>query len=124
MPGLMKGIGYLKMDESRHIAYGTYLLQRLIIEHGNAIYDVIQKRMTELMPYCVGIMTELPKRKKNTAAPNGNNAPQRTPFDLDPKEFADFAVKQIQVRLDILRRSCNKSLEDWIREQELESILV
>ena len=33
MPGLRKGISLLKQDESRHIAYGVYLLSRLVAEH-------------------------------------------------------------------------------------------
>ncbi len=43
MPGLMKGIGYLKTDESRHIGYGTYLLQRLICEHPR-LFDVVSQK--------------------------------------------------------------------------------
>ena len=33
MPGLRKGISLLKQDESRHIAYGVFLLSRLIAEN-------------------------------------------------------------------------------------------
>jgi ribonucleoside-diphosphate reductase beta chain len=33
LPGLRKGIALLKQDESRHIAYGVYLLSRLVAEH-------------------------------------------------------------------------------------------
>ncbi len=30
MPGLKQGLGYLKRDESRHIAYGVFLISRLV----------------------------------------------------------------------------------------------
>ncbi len=43
MPALLKGIDYLKRDESRHIAYGTFLLQRLISEEPH-IYNIIEKK--------------------------------------------------------------------------------
>jgi ribonucleoside-diphosphate reductase beta chain len=36
MPGLLEGIDHLKKDESRHIAYGTFLLQHLICEQSSS----------------------------------------------------------------------------------------
>lgn len=55
MPGLMKGIDGIKTDESRHITYGTYLLQRLICEHDH-IWDLVCKRIEKLLPYCIGML--------------------------------------------------------------------
>ena len=40
-----------------HLAYGVYLLQRLIIEHD--VWDVVQKRMEILLPVAIGIVNEL-----------------------------------------------------------------
>src|SRR5450756_2577967 len=44
MPGLCGGIELTARDESRHIRYGVYLLQRLVSEDP-AIWDVINARM-------------------------------------------------------------------------------
>lgn len=41
MPGLRQGVRYIQQDESRHIAFGTYLAQRLIAEDPSleAVFD-------------------------------------------------------------------------------------
>ncbi len=33
LPGLLEGVRHIQIDESRHIAFGTYLAQRLIRDH-------------------------------------------------------------------------------------------
>jgi len=53
-PGLAEGFRNIARDEGRHIAYGTFLIQRLMKEHGDHIYTVVRNRMTELLPYCSG----------------------------------------------------------------------
>ena len=58
MPGLLEGIGHLKRDESRHIGYGTFLLQRLICEHPHLLDEVILKRMAEMTPLALQIVEE------------------------------------------------------------------
>ena len=57
MPGLLKGVGLLKKDESRHIAYGTFLLQRIISEHPH-IFKQVEKRMEELSPLAIALTPE------------------------------------------------------------------
>lgn len=54
MPGLMQGITHIQMDESRHISYGTFLLQRLIAENAQ-IMTVVEKRVQELLPHCLAM---------------------------------------------------------------------
>ena len=49
MPGLCAGLVNIKRDESRHIAYGVYLLSRLVAED-HTIWNVIEERMVELQP--------------------------------------------------------------------------
>src|SRR6478672_8793753 len=41
MPGLCEALVQIKRDESRHIAYGVYLLSRLVAEDA-AVWDVIE----------------------------------------------------------------------------------
>src|ERR1019366_4729784 len=58
MPGLQQGIAYLKRDESRHIAYGVYLISRLVAQD-STIWSVVEERMNELLPLALGTIQEL-----------------------------------------------------------------
>lgn len=99
MPGLLKAIEYLKRDESRHIAYGTYLLQRLIGEHPQ-LFDRVIKKLDELAPLALALNTE------------------GMTFEDDEKgkkastEIMNFSKKQLMARIDILSRAKTKNIED------------
>lgn len=107
MPGLLKGIGLLKKDESRHIGYGTFLLQRLICEHPH-LYDVIINKMQELTPLAIQINTE------------GNEGREISAFGK-PIDTLDFSMKQLQVRMEILARAKGKKMEDIYKMTEKEA---
>lgn len=107
MPGLLKGIGLLKKDESRHIGYGTFLLQRLICEHPH-LYDVITKKMEELAPLAVQINTE------------GNDGREVSAFGK-PIDTLEFSMKQLQVRMDVLARARGKRIEEIYKMSESEA---
>ncbi|MDQ0154879.1 R2-like ligand-binding oxidase [Robertmurraya andreesenii] len=107
MPGLLKGIGYLKKDESRHIGYGTFLLQRLICEHPH-IYDVVMKKMEELTPLAVQINTE------------GNDGREVSAFGK-PIDSLEFSMKQLQVRMEVLARARGKKIEEIYKMSESEA---
>ncbi len=47
MPGLQQGIQYIKRDESRHIAYGVFLISRLVAAD-KSLWPVVEDRMHEL----------------------------------------------------------------------------
>ncbi len=100
LPGLMKGIENLKRDESRHIAYGTYLLQRIIAED-SSMFDYIESRIYELMPYIQGI----------TEVILGDSDPSDSSF-VDPEEIKVFSQKQFSIRMDKLARAKDKTLEE------------
>ncbi len=44
MPGLLQGIQLIKRDESRHIAYGVYLISRLVAQDPS-LWPVVEERM-------------------------------------------------------------------------------
>ncbi len=98
MPGTVQAFHYLQRDESRHIAYGVYLLQRLIIEHD--VWDVVQKRMEFLLPVAIGIVNEL------------INQVDELPFGLDKDEMIQYAMKQFDIRMSLLERARGKSAKD------------
>ena len=106
MPGLLEGVGNLKRDESRHIGYGTFLLQRLICEHPHIYDDVVMKRMEELTPLAFKIIDE------------GFQEPDLEAFNNEPDEFVNFAMKQLKVRMEILSRARGKKIEDIYKTTE------
>ena len=48
MPGNLEGITKLKQDESRHIAYGIFLISRLVSENPE-LWDIAEAKMNELL---------------------------------------------------------------------------
>ncbi len=50
MPGMREVIRLLRRDESRHVAFGVYLISRLVVENGDRAYRAFLQRMTELKP--------------------------------------------------------------------------
>ncbi|MFD4820797.1 R2-like ligand-binding oxidase [Peribacillus butanolivorans] len=106
MPGLLKGVGLLKKDESRHIAYGTFLLQRIISEHPH-IFRQVEKRMAELAPLAIALNMEGYDRFGN-------------PFDNDKQAVLDFTMKQLAVRMEILARAKGKKIEEIYQSNEKE----
>src|SRR5579884_973367 len=47
MPGLREGLRLIQRDESRHIAYGVFLISRLVAED-DSLWPVVEKRMNDL----------------------------------------------------------------------------
>lgn len=104
MPGTVQAFHYLQRDESRHIAYGVYLLQRLIIEYD--VWDVIQKRMEFLLPVAIGVVNEL------------INQVDELPFGLDKEEMTQYAMRQFDIRMSLLERARGKSPKELSRLSE------
>ena len=90
MPGMVKLVELVKRDESRHLAYGLYLLSRLLKEHGRPVWDVIEERMSELLGPAIGVIEEV----------FGLYDPM--PFDLTPASFSVLAMSQFHRKMDRL----------------------
>lgn len=106
MPGLMEGITLIKRDESRHIGYGTYLLQRIITENPE-LYDHIMMKMEEVAVLARQLIEEsLPEEG------------EETPFNTDPNETRKFTETQLKARMEILARAKNKKVDDIYRLKE------
>src|SRR3954449_1464104 len=110
MPGLCSALVEIKRDESRHIAYGVYLLSRLVAED-SAIWDVIDGRMNELFPLTMGLISETFDQYENGI----------TPFGLEMGTFTEFATSQFGKRYDRIARSRGKTLAeiDQIAEDDV-----
>jgi ribonucleoside-diphosphate reductase beta chain len=106
MPGLLKGIGLLKKDESRHIGYGTFLLQRLISEHDH-LFELVVNKMEELKPYSIRLNEE------------SSDLPETT-FGVSREETLNFSLKQLSIRMEVLARARGKKIGDIYRLTEKE----
>ena len=102
MPGQCQGIRALKQDESRHIAYGIFLISRLIAVEP-ALWSVAEETMNELLPHALGVVGE-------TFA-----AYDVMPFGLDEELFTAFALSQFQKRLVRLEQARTNTLEEVMR---------
>jgi ribonucleoside-diphosphate reductase beta chain len=101
MPGLCAGLVHIKRDESRHIAYGVYLLSRLVAEDPS-VWAAIEARMEELRPLTDSII-----RSGYEAYPDGIN-----PFGLRVDEFSDYAASQFRKRYERIARARQSTLAE------------
>lgn len=106
MPGMLQAVGNLERDESRHLAYGVFLLSRLVAEHGEPLWRRIEQRMGELLIPALGIIHE-------TFEPY-----ESMPFGLVLEDFTDFAMIQFQRRLSRIEKAQHQSLEQVLHGAE------
>ncbi|GAB4272639.1 MAG: R2-like ligand-binding oxidase [Candidatus Promineifilaceae bacterium] len=99
LPGAQEAIRLLKQDESRHIAYGIYLISRLVAEYGD-LWPVVEDTMNELLMPALGVVGDA------FACYNP------MPFDLDESVFVDFAMSQFQKRFARLEKARGASLDE------------
>ena len=99
LPGQQMGIGYLKQDESRHIAYGVYLLSRLLAVQPD-LWDTIENTMNMLLIPTLGIIED------------AFAAYEVIPFGLSPEMFTNYALGQYQKRYDRLAKARGATLEE------------
>lgn len=97
MPGLKEGIRLIQRDESRHIAYGVFLISRLVAEHHD-LWPVIEERMNELFS-----IIERDQQQNGT-----------------PEPVRDYAKQQFQKRLTRIGRARTQSLEQIYQFSESE----
>ena len=99
MPGQRDGIRLLKQDESRHIAYGLYLLSRLTAEHAE-VWPVIEDTMNELLPAALGVIGE------------AFDQYDEMPFGLEENDFVEFAMGQFEKRYERLEKAKSQTLAE------------
>ncbi len=108
MPGLREGVGKLKQDESRHIAYGVYLLARLLAEDPS-LWDGVVARMNELLPLALGVVEE------------SLDPFDEPPFGIPPEAFIEYATSQFGKRYARLERARTQTLAQVETEESLGS---
>jgi ribonucleoside-diphosphate reductase beta chain len=103
LPGLLDGIRLLARDESRHIRYGVFLLDRLINASPNG-WEVMNQRMNELLGPALGVVSEFWEHYDDE---NG-------PFGQRMETYLDYASTQFDKRMKVLERDRGKSIEEIV----------
>lgn len=86
LPGMREGVRLLKRDESRHIAYGLYLISRLVAEDPE-LWSAVQADLSRLLEPALAVVRDIFR-------------PYPTmPFGLELEEFTELALNQFQARL-------------------------
>ena len=85
LPGLQEGITHIRQDESRHIAFGIYLINRLLENHPGHI-EMFENHLSERLDDATNIIFEIFKPY------------DVVPFGLTQEWFLDYALKQFEKR--------------------------
>jgi ribonucleoside-diphosphate reductase beta chain len=94
--GLAEGMTLIKRDEARHIAFGVYLLQRLVREDAK-MWDVIDAKLNALLPKALGVVSE-------ALAPFGDDVP----YGLSLDGLMNYAMSQYAARVNAIQRAVSK----------------
>ncbi|MDQ2907456.1 MAG: R2-like ligand-binding oxidase [Ktedonobacteraceae bacterium] len=100
MPGLKQGIGYIKRDESRHIAYGVFLISRLVAQDPT-LWPQVEEQMNALYA-----------RSQASAAAG--------PQTEEERYFAKITKMQFDKRLASIERARRKTVEQVYQMAESE----
>jgi ribonucleoside-diphosphate reductase beta chain len=97
MPGLQQGIQFIKRDESRHIAYGVFLISRLVAQD-KSLWPVVEARMNELF-------SAIDRSQQENGTPDA---------------IRDYARLQFEKRLTRIGRAREQSVEQIYQSSESE----
>mgnify|MGYP006295636709 CR=1 FL=1 len=99
LPGTRSMLTRVQRDESRHLAYGVWLLSRLVAEHGEPVWEAVEGRMGELLEVAITLIHEL------------FDCYEPMPFGLELDAFVGYAMDQFSRRMDRIERARGESLE-------------
>lgn len=114
MPGMTEFFRKLQQDESRHVAFGIYLISRLIAENGDDVWLAVQEQMNKMMVPALALFDE-------TYA-----LYEELPFGIDVEFYKNYAMSQFQKRWAKLEKARTQSVEELNKEsiEEDEAVLV
>lgn len=110
LPGMQQFIRNVQRDESRHVGYGVFLLSRLVAEHGEEVWDVIDTRMQELIMLAIHHIQET----------LGGYDP--VPFGITPEDFVEFGMSQFQKRFARIETARDQTLEEVLYDGKKSSM--
>jgi ribonucleoside-diphosphate reductase beta chain len=100
LPGLREGVGKIKLDESRHIAYGVYLIARLVAGDPK-LMDVFEDQMARLLPVGLDLIRE-----------GFEQFGDDIPFGLSPEDYLGYSQLQYAKRYNRVKKAIGKSIEE------------
>ncbi len=101
LPGMQHLVRSIQRDEARHVAYGVYLLSRLVAEHGDTVWDVIEARMSTLIPVVL-------QHVQQTLRPYSD----RVPFGVSADDFVTVGMQRFNKRFKRIETARTQSLDD------------
>lgn len=110
LPGTRQGIRKIQMDESRHIAYGVFLISRLVIED-NSLFEIVEEIMDEMMAYLVQSNKESEQRFGDI------------PFNFNYDQVLQFGVTQHQRRMAKIAKVKGKTLDQLYKVSAVEDLI-
>jgi len=96
LPGFREGLRRAHADEDRHMAYGVFLLSRLLEEDAN-VWEAIRGTMDDLIPDTLGIVTEF------------YDSYEPVPFGLSLKDTVEYAMEKFAGRWESLEAAWERS---------------
>jgi ribonucleoside-diphosphate reductase beta chain len=99
LPGMQQLIKKIGDDERRHMAWGTFTCRRHVAAD-DALWDVVQERMGELMPMALGLINWV------------NDQFEVQPFGLDNQEFLEYAADRAQRRLSAIESARGRDVAE------------
>lgn len=102
MPGMVEFTAKLKQDESRHIAYGIFLLSRLISENGPSVWQAVEDQMQKMMVLAAAQV------QQGDDLYDDNNMP----FGLVKGAFGAYAQDQFMKRFARIQRARTQTLAE------------
>jgi ribonucleoside-diphosphate reductase beta chain len=100
MPGMQAFVQNVQRDESRHIGYGVFLLSRLVAEHGEPVWEAIERRMNQLITLAIDHIQQT----------LGEYDP--IPFGLTAEQFVEHGMGQFQKRIQRIERAREQTLTE------------
>lgn len=102
LPGFQQGLSLVQKDERRHIAYGTYLIRRVVAEHPDS-WAFVERRWNELTGPIMLLADGFRERRAQREAEG------RAGYGVVDIEFV---VAQCARRLEMLRVSTGTTADD------------
>ncbi len=102
-PGMREGIAKLRQDESRHIAYGVYLISRILAENPE-LWSEAEERMEQLAEPAFGFIRETIEEQLEQFG--------ELPSGADPEMILQFARGQYDKRFARLRKAREQTLDE------------
>jgi ribonucleoside-diphosphate reductase beta chain len=110
LPGLKQAVGYIKRDESRHLAYGMFLISRLVAQD-QSLWPFIEQKMNELLMLTFSMVHELFE---------GYEELVEMPFGLNQEEYLNYATMQFTRRFQRIQRAREQTVEQLYQLDEEE----